>query len=372
MKSTLRNALVLAALAGVAWGAREWLAGRPQAPMSRDEAVREIDGKLAGLTAKGFAGVVVLMQDGDLLLRKAYGRADRGSGRDVTPDTGFDIGSLVKPFTAIAILKLESEGRLRRSDAISRFFPQAAPDKGAITLQQLLSHSSGLPDIVDSRSRPLGYAPDFDYEPVSREELVRRAMGAKLRYAPGEKSQYSNLGYSLLGVVVERASGEPYEQYVRERIFAPAGMTRTGYLAPGWKREELACGYAGDHAWGTPLDHRWLADGPSWNLRANGGMISTADDLRRWIAALDGSALLTPAEKQTFFDLNVHRNKRGTRTLGAAGSNDIFDASYLWYVDERRLLIMLTSSDKWRAEELIPGIAKTMLRIRPATAENVR
>jgi CubicO group peptidase (beta-lactamase class C family) len=367
-----RARVLLAALVpAAAWGA--WLAldRHAEVPKSKAQAVSEIDADLRRLTSRGFAGAVLLVHDGAVILNSGYGLANRSSRRAVAVETGFDIGSLVKPFTAVAILKLESAGKLRRSDTIARFFPSAPPDKAAITVQQLLTHSSGLPDIVDSRSMPVGYTPDFDYELVSREEIVRRAMNAPLAFAPGDKSDYSNLGFSLLGVIVEVASGEPYEQYVREAVFEPAGMSRTGYTGPGWKPDELAVGYDGDDAWGTPLDHRWLADGPSWNLRSNGGMISTAEDLYKWIVALGGDRLLSPAEKKTFFALNTHVNKRGARTMGVAGSNGIFDACYLWYPDEHRLLVVLTSSNRFRAEKMVPDLAQVMRSIRTEAGPDV-
>lgn len=238
-------------------------------------------------------------------------------------------------------------------------------DKAAITVNQLMDHSSGLPDIVGANSSPIDYVPDTDYQPVSRDEIVRRALHAKLIFSPGEKSEYSNIGYSLLGAIIEIASGQSYEAYVHDRIFRPAGMARTGYLIPNWKNGELAVGYYKGQRWGTPLEHPWIGDGPSWNLRANGGMLSTVQDLYKWIQALEGNKILTPAATQKFFNLYVHKNKRGARTMGAAGSNDVFDASYLWYVDEHRLLIMLTNSDQYRAEKMIPDLAKEMRRIRP-------
>lgn len=354
-------AIVLAADCGV-WSCLEQ---QPPPLALKGQVVSEIDGYLSGLTSRGFSGSLLLAQDGNVLLNKAYGLADRSSGRRITVATGFDIGSLVKAFTTAAILKLEGRGKLRRSDSIARFFPNAPTDKAPITVQQLLTHSAGLPDIVGADRNPFAYVPEFDYEPVSRNEIVQRAIHAKLLFEPGEKSKYSNLGFSLLGVIIEIASGEPYERFVRETIFEPAGMTRTGYLSPGWKPSELAVGYIADKPWGTPLDHPWLDDGPSWNLRANGGMISTAEDLYKWIVALDGDKLLSKDEKKAFFDLNVHLNQRGTRTMGAAGSNDIFDACYLWYVDEHRVLVMLTNSDTWRAEKMVPDLAKRMRSIRP-------
>jgi len=357
---------LLAAVVVVAASVGTWLVlrSRSQTPQTKEEVVRAIDSDLASLARKQFAGSLLLALDGEVLLARGYGIADRRSGRLVTPETGFDIGSLVKPFTAAAVLQLESQGRLHVQDAIGGWFPDVPPDKAKITVQELLDHSSGLPDIVDANSNPVDYTPDFDYEPVSRDELVRRALHAQLIFPAGQKSQYSNLGYSLLGVIVEKASGQAYEPYVQDNVFRPAGMTRTGYLAPGWKRSELAVGYSGGTPWGTPLEHPWLADGPSWNLRANGGMLSTVRDLYRWLQALEGNRVLSAEAREKFARLYVHTNRRGARTLGGAGSNEIFDACYLWYLDEHRVLVMLTSTDKYRAEKMIPDLAGQMRRIR--------
>jgi CubicO group peptidase (beta-lactamase class C family) len=361
MKLILVGAIVIA-LSFAVWFFLRGRSDKPPAPKA--EVLRGIDSDLRDLAAKGLSGTLLLAQDGEVLMTRGYGLADRSSGRAVTIETGFDIGSLVKPITAAAILQLESQGKLRLDDRIGKFFTDAPSDKAAITVKELLDHSSGLPDIVDSHSKPADYMPDFDYEPVSRDEIVRRALHASLIFPPGQKSEYSNLGYSLLGAIIELSSGQGYESYVQDHILRPAGMTRTGYLAPGWKSGELAVGYYKGERWGTPLEHRWLADGPSWNLRANGGMLSTVGDLYKWIVALEGNILLTPAAKEKFASFYIHKNQRGTRTMGAAGSNNVFDACYLWYVDEHRVLIMLTSSDKYRAEKMIPDLAKEMRRIR--------
>ncbi len=361
-----KKVLALAATLLVVAGAVVWhYTGQRDEPLKpQEQVIGEINSELQALTAKGFAGTVLLAQDRKVLLHRGFGIAERSTGRAVTTETGFDIGSLVKPFTAAAILKLEGQGKLRRSDPITNFFSNVPLDKAQITVQELLTHTSGLPDIVDAESKEIEYTPNFDYEPVARDEIVRRALHTKLVNTPGTKSEYSNLGYSLLGVIIELASGAPYEQFVREAIFQPAGMTRTGYRDPDWKTSELAVGYSKGQAWGTPLDHPWRADGPSWNLRGNGGMLSTAEDLYKWIEALDEDKVLSPTEKEAFFALNVHANQRGTRTMGVAGSNEIFDACYLWYVDEHRVLVMLTNSDKYRAEKMIPDLAKKMRSIR--------
>jgi CubicO group peptidase (beta-lactamase class C family) len=336
---------------------------KAEAPEPKTVVVSQIDSTLREMAGHGLAASVFLVDRGDTLLVRGYGLAERSAARPVTPETGFDIGSLVKPFTMAAILKLEEQGKLRVDDPLVRFFPTAPADKARITIRQLLVHSSGLPDIVDANATPIVYKPDFDYEPVSKDEIVRRAMSAKLLFEPGAKSQYSNLGYSVLAVLIERASGEAYEAYVAREIFGPAGMMRTGYLMPKWSKEELAVGYQGERGWGTPLDHPWLADGPSWNLRGNGGMISTAGDLYRWIVALESGKILSPKEYDAFLAMSAKKNRRGTRTFGPSGGNDIFNSCYLWYLDENRKIVMLTSSDQFRAEAIVPEIAHQMRRI---------
>jgi CubicO group peptidase (beta-lactamase class C family) len=278
----------------------------------------------------------------------------------MTSTTGFDIGSLTKPFTAAAILTLERDGKLHRSDTLDRYFPSAPADKRVITIGQLLAHSSGLADIVDARGGATKYTPDFDYEPVTRDEIVRRAMASTLGFAPGSKTQYSNLGYSLLGVVIEIASNEPFEAYVRRVIFEPSGMRRTGYGLAGWSSDELATGYVNGMRWGTPLEHAWLADGPSWNLRANGGMLSNARELLAWLRAVDRGAVLEGEAKQAFLELSVHVTKRGSRVIGPAGGNDVFDAVYAWFVDEGRIAIILASDPRVRAEDVMPPLLGAM------------
>ena len=326
---------------------------------SRDEGVARIDAALAASISTGFAGVVLLKQDGATLLDKGYGMADPATQRPVTTETGFDIGSLVKPFTASAILKLEAQGVLRTSDAANRFLPELAKEKASITLDQLLNHTAGLPDFLDANGRPARYtlSSDPDYELVTKNEIIRRASICTLEHPPGSIERYSNLGYSLLAAIVESAASQPYEDYVQQNLFAPAGMTRTGYVAPHWSNEQLAVGIAAGRRWGTPLDHPWLPDGPSWNLRGNGGMISTSGELAKWIHALQTGAMLQGLAREKLYDIYVHRNRRGTRTMGAAGSNDVFNACYLWYLDENRLIIAMTSDNRVLAEQIVPSLA---------------
>src|SRR5262249_25703156 len=148
-------------------------------------------------------------------------------------ETVFSIGSITKQFTAAAILQLEMQGKLNVQDSISKYLPNVPKDKEAITLHHLLTHSAGLESDFGAT----------DYEPVTREPYIRRALAAKLRSVPGQRYHYANSGYSLLAAIVEIVSGQDYEAYLQENLFKPAGMTKTGYRLPQCKPEEFAQGY---------------------------------------------------------------------------------------------------------------------------------
>lgn len=125
---------------------------------------------------------------------------------------------------------------------------------------------------------------------------------SKLLAPAGQAYEYSNVGYSLLGAIVEIVTGASYERYLHDHLFEPAAMRKTGYVIPQWGADELARGYRGDEPWGTPRDHPWAEDGPFWHLRANGGILSTASDMYRWHVALLGEKVLSRKAKVKLFE----------------------------------------------------------------------
>ena len=243
--------------------------------VSNDARIKKIDQILTDFEKKGLNGAILVRTRNEVLLHKGYGFADKEKNKPMRITTGFDIGSIVKPMTAIAIFKLEEKGKLSVNDTLGKFFPGIPEDKKNITIYQLLTHTAGMQDLFGG-----------DYEVVSRDWLIEKALNAKLVREPGKERLYSNSGYSLLAVIIEKVSGKAYEKFMREEIFEPAGVEKTGYSLAGWKNEDLAVGYRNEQRWGSPLDHQWANDGPSWNLRGNGGMLSTVEDLSRWFEAL--------------------------------------------------------------------------------------
>ena len=174
--------------------------------------------------------------------------------------------SMTKQFTAAAILKLEMMGELSVDDPITEHLDGVPRDKREITIAQLLNHSSGLIDALGD-----------DYEPIARDRMLAGAFKSELQSRPGAEYSYSNLGYSVLAALIEEVSGESYEEFLSQNLFEPAGMAATGYVLPDWDTEQVAVEYdAGGASQGRPFDHPWADDGPYWNLRGNGGMLSTA------------------------------------------------------------------------------------------------
>ncbi|MEU6764902.1 serine hydrolase domain-containing protein [Streptomyces sp. NPDC046853] len=262
-----------------------------EATASRNPADPDVDRYLDRVLPPGLGITVAAARGGELKHCAGRGLADHAAKTPATCDTVYDVMSITKQFTAAAILKLEMSGKLRVSDRIGAHLGSVPEDKRAITLHQLLTHTAGLPESLGD-----------DYDPLSRRELLARVMKAPLRSAPGKEFRYSNAGYSVLAAIVEKVSGQSYERFLAENLFRPAGMTRTGYVLPAWKREQVAVEYdRHGRPQGRPMDHPWASDGPSWNLRGNGGMLSTARDMFRWHRALAGDSILSAAAKRKLF-----------------------------------------------------------------------
>ena len=234
-----------------------------------------------------FSGVILAAKAGTLVMARAYGRASVEAGTPNTIDTAFNIGSLNKLFTKLAIAQLAEAGKLSLEDTIARHLPGgklAGADR--ITIRQLLDHRSGMGDI---------FGPRYEAAPPARlrelADFVPLFAGESLAFEPGAEQRYSNAGYIVLGLIVERLSGERYRDYVARRIFAPAGMARSGFWAIDERIAYRATGYT-RHGDGQELaervpNARTLPGRPS----SAGGAFATAGDLLRFFTALHGNKL---------------------------------------------------------------------------------
>ncbi|RZA22607.1 MAG: class A beta-lactamase-related serine hydrolase, partial [Lysobacteraceae bacterium] len=211
---------------------------------------------------------VLVLKDGKVVREKGYGLANLEHAVPVTPQTVFQSGSIGKTFTAALILLLEQDGKLKLDDPIARHLPDTPPAWEKITIRHLLSHTSGLGDpyeIIDFRK---------DY---SDAELMALEARVPVRFGPGEKWAYSNMGYHLLGFIANRAGGKFYGDQLRERIFAPLGMG-TRVISEADIVPHRAAGY--EWKGGAYQNQSWVA--PRLNTTADGSLYLTARDLARW------------------------------------------------------------------------------------------
>lgn len=267
--------------APVAEGQAQLIALSPM--VAEPDAMPLLRARLDALAASGqFMGVVLVAQGGRLLLREAYGPADVATGRLNTPEGRFRLASLSKQFTAAAILRLQDEGRLSVQDPVCRWISPCPEGWEGMRLVHLLSHTSGLPDIMD---RPAWG--DRRVTPATLSELTADTMLYRPRFAPGTRADYNNAAFNLLAEIVERASSQEYEAFLRTAFFEPLGMEDTGSDA-----DDLGHGVVQGHnsAPGGPVH------GPVANvsiIAGAGALYSTADDMLTWERALHGGRLLS-------------------------------------------------------------------------------
>lgn len=308
--------------------------------------VAEADAYLKRLEPFGFSGAVLVMDKGKVVLERGYGLADRARGIPVTPDTLFDIGSIVKTFTATAILQYVEAGKISLDDTLPKFFPNVPADKQKITLRQLLTHTAGLPLYTGG-----------DYELIPRERMVEMAFTDKLRFEPGSQWGYCNSCYSLLAAMLEDLSGKPYEQHIHEKLLVPAGMQKTGYVIPNFLDRTIAHGYGDDAHDGSPLQKAWYGDGPSWSLRGNGGFLASVRELGLWGRALSGTKVASERVKAWHAERGLDLGEGATmglgwfvepspqgRILSHSGGNGWFANNLRRYVDRDTVIVFSTNN----------------------------
>ncbi len=243
---------------------------------------------LSRLEKLGFAGVVTIAENGTPVLAEGYGFANREMKIRWSTSSVATIGSITKQFTAAAILVLQERGSVNVTDGLDKYFSGVPEDKAEITLHQLLTHSSGIID-----------PPDIDdFDANTRDEYVTRVLETPLDSQPGERFEYANANYSLLGAIIELKTGKSYEAAMRELVFDPAGLKETGYTKPAWDGDRIVQGYEGSERWGTVLERPMAEDGPYWALRANGGIYSTSTDMLKWAQALLDDRVLSPKSRE--------------------------------------------------------------------------
>ena len=320
--------------------------------------------------AGDFNGTVLVARSGNVLYQHAFGLANREWNVPNDLETKFEIGSMTKQFTALLVLQLVNEGKLRLDGHPSDYLPYYRKDTGSrITLSELLSHTSGVPNFISLPGFLEGTASRTHYEV---KDFVQKYCSGYLEFEPGTKFHYSNSGYFILGAILEAVSGKSYEELLRERIFEPLEMKNSGYAHSEAILPHRASGY--ERSPGGFHNARFYDMSIPF---AAGALYSTVGDLLLWDQALYGEQLLPVKFRDLLFKPNLENYGYGWGILvPAAGSPYAgesipmhggaifgFQSVIVRIIEHHELIVLLDNSDS-------PKLLDIAQEIRRILAEN--
>jgi CubicO group peptidase (beta-lactamase class C family) len=301
---------------------------------------------------------LVVLRQGEIIKASAYGVADRALKLSATPETVYKIASVSKLFIATGIMSLVEAGRISLDDPIVRFLDGAPNGWSAITVRHLLSHTSGL----------VREGPGFDASRLQSDvEVIRSAYPLPLLFAPGNRWEYSNLGYFVLADIIRRVSGQPWSEYLAGRIFRPLGMDATRTTSASASLPNRAVGYQDNDRLRVARD--WPA------LRPSGAFVSTVLDLARWDAALYTSEIVRDSTwRQMWESVTLNDGTSSPYGLGwrldslsghrmayHTGGMSGFRAGFARFVDIGLTVIVLMNLDDVDIESIVRGVATLYL-----------
>jgi len=329
------------------------LAAAPAAAQSDSALVQRLDSIAGYWVQRDIAvGIVAAVVKGnDTLLLRSYGKADVEWDVPMPLDAMFEIGSVTKQFTAVALLQLRDQGKLSLDDDITRWLPDFDTRGHTVTLRHLLDHTSGIADFTETRefgslSTNIRFPRDSAYALLQRQSP---------QFEPGAAQIYNNSGFWLLGLVIERASGMTYEDYIEEHLFAPLGMTRSMYCHSEENIPRRAHGYFVSR---DRLIRRAWTVAHTWPFAA-GSLCSTAGDMVTWLRALHGGRVLTSASYADFITpsrlndgtplrysmgLQVGPDPSGLRYIGHGGRGPGFWVETGWYPEAQMAVVVMINN----------------------------
>ena len=299
-----------------------------------------------------FNGAVLVADNSRVISKKGFGLANMEWSIPNTPGTKFRLGSITKQFTATLILQLVEQGKIKLDGKLSDYLPDYRKDTGAkVTIHNLLSHTSGVPSYT---SLP-GFFSNVSRNPFAVDDFIKKYASGDLEFEPGTKFVYSNSGYFLLGAIIEKVTGKPYEQILKQNIFDPLGMKDSGY--DHWETilSKRAIGYTQ-----TP---RGYETAPYLDMSipyAAGSLYSTVEDLYLWDQALYGEKILSAKSKELMFRPNLNNygygfvmtkatlappTKLAVPVIQHNGGINGFSTTIVRMVDDKRLIVLLDNAE---------------------------
>jgi CubicO group peptidase (beta-lactamase class C family) len=323
-----------------------------------------IDAALARPEAVGLS--VAVGRGGVMLVEQGAGLADIEHDAPTGVDTLFRIGSLTKMFTAAAVVRLTEQGKLSLEDDIGARLPNAPTQGRAVTIRQMLTHTSGLPNITSQPEFRRSAARE-----MSADELMAIVQGAPFEFEPGERWKYSNTNYLLFGPMIEAVDGRPFAQFLQEEFFGPLGLMHTRHDSEREIVHHRAQGYDFDPGVGV-LNDPLIA---MHNSGAGGGLLSTAGDLVRWSLALTSGRAVQPASYRQMVDSAVPTgvpgmsygfglavfDQHGRARISHFGAINGFTAVLSWYPADDLHIAVISNSTAVTSDALEIEIATAIL-----------
>ena len=314
-----------------------------------------------------FNGSVLVAENGKVIYKKGFGLANMEWNVPNGPDTRFRLGSITKQFTSTLVLQLVEQGKLKLDGKVSDYLEDYRKDTGAkITIHHLLSHTSGLPNYT---AQP-GFFETVGRNPFAVNDFVKKYTSGDLEFEPGTKFNYSNSGYFLLGAIIEKVTGKPYEQVLKENILDPLGMKNTGYDHYDTIIGKRAAGYVK-----TPNGYR---NAPYLDMTipyAAGSLYSTVEDLFLWDQALTEDKILSLKSKELMFKPNLEDygygfvvkntslgpNKLSVPVIQHNGGINGFNTIIIRFVRDKKLIVLLNNTSQGRAlDKLSDGLTNIL------------
>jgi CubicO group peptidase (beta-lactamase class C family) len=334
-----------------------------------NDTCKKIDFYLAKLAVeRNFSGALLIVKDGKRIFSKGYGWANKEQKIPFTSRTLASMGSITKAFTASGIMKLVEQGKLSVEDNLAKFFPDIPADKAGITLHQLLTHSAGFSEILKNDGG--------DYEKLETAEYLKRAFGEPLAFNPGEKAIYTNVGMSILAIIIEKISGIEYEAFLKKVLFDPIDVKRISYCYPLLNSDTVARGYNNGIDWGTHQQRfEKSGGGPYWNLKGNGGLEASLNDMYKWINAISNATVLKKSSIDKMFakhiveegsngnyffgyGCNIAKSRRNTTMIDNGGSNNIYFARMIRLPEEGVVFYMVTNEKSANTNMVLPNVTQ--------------
>ena len=326
-----------------------------------------------------FSGAVLIAKDGKVLFRKGYGYADLEKRIPYSAETQHDVASISKMFNAMAALKLREQGKLKLTDSICGYLDNCPDTWKPITIDQLIHHTSGIPDYEEPLELGSPAYMEFMSKPGSSARIIVEARTKPLDFAPGTKFSYSNTAYIALSYIVQRASGKPFAEYVTQTLLKPAGMTHTGVIGASPTRpKNLAFGYTyGNLGWEKMLGGVSYTDGhmqrvadlPLTPPHGDGFLYSTLDDLYRWSQVMDGGSIVTPSEIAEVYKPGLGDygfgwfiTKAFNRTrYNHTGALPGYVSNFIKFPDDKVTIIILANIDRGRMSSVSRDLSSIAL-----------